>query len=283
MDSDSLGRTRLTYTQEYAGLPVFGAVLKAHFDASGKLSVVAGTLIHDIEVSAAPSRSVGEAKSAAVGFVARDGVSARSSRLLIFREGLAKGVPGDNHLAYEVEVGNGANVREFVYVDAHTGKVIDQITGTPDALDRRRRRPEFGHLLTCLLKRSSDVSRFPWRKAVNVGVEYRRNPRWNITHVRAIASDVADRPSRRRGTIGGRKVCSQAIADVSVELLLLRIGAVRPIQMPQVPQSLPPTAVGLRVDDVQDRGFPVCACAVQKKHGLESAVAQQDVPAELPQ
>jgi bacillolysin len=126
MDSDSLGRTRLTYTQEYAGLPVFGATLKAHFDASGKLSVVNGTLIPDIEVSAAPSRGVGEAKSTAVGFVARDGVSARSSRLLIFREGLAKGV-----------VGNGANVREFVYVDAHTGKVIDQITGTPDALDRR--------------------------------------------------------------------------------------------------------------------------------------------------
>ena len=56
---------------------------------------------------------------------------------MIFREGLVKGVPGDNHLAYEVEVGNGANVREFIYVDAHTGKVIDQITGTQDAMYRR--------------------------------------------------------------------------------------------------------------------------------------------------
>ena len=28
-------------------------------------------------------------------------------------------------------------VREFIYVDAHTGKFIDRISGTPDALDRR--------------------------------------------------------------------------------------------------------------------------------------------------
>jgi bacillolysin len=137
MDADSLGQTHLTYTQVYAGLPVFGAVLKAHFDASGKLSVVNGTLVPDIDVSAAPSRSIDEVEAAAVKFVKGNDLSARGNRLLIFREGLAKGVPGDNHLAYEVEVGNGANVREFVYVDAHTGKVIDQITGTPDGLNRR--------------------------------------------------------------------------------------------------------------------------------------------------
>jgi Zn-dependent metalloprotease len=136
-ETDSLGQTHLTYTQEYAGLPVFGAVLKAHFDASGQLSVVNGSLVPDIDVSAAPSRSAAEARAAAVDFVEGTGLSARHSKLMIFREGLAQGVPGDNHLAYEVEVGNGTTVREFVYVDAHTGKVIDQITGTPDGLDRR--------------------------------------------------------------------------------------------------------------------------------------------------
>ena len=44
---------------------------------------------------------------------------------------------GPNHLAWHVEVGNGTDVREFVFVDATTGKVIDQFTGTPDALNRR--------------------------------------------------------------------------------------------------------------------------------------------------
>ena len=82
-----------------------------------------------------PSRSAQEAEATAVSHLKRKGTSASQSRLLVFREGLVKGVPGDNHLAYEVEVGNGA-VREFVYVDAH-GKVVDQITGTPDGMFRR--------------------------------------------------------------------------------------------------------------------------------------------------
>ena len=98
-ESDRQGQTHLTYTQQYAGLPVFGAVLKVHFDAGGRLSVVNGTLIPDIDVSAAPSRSAQDAEAAAVSFVKGKALSARGSRLLMFREGLAKGVPGDNHLA----------------------------------------------------------------------------------------------------------------------------------------------------------------------------------------
>lgn len=140
-ERDKLGNKHLKYVQEYAGLPVFGAVLKVHFDSADNLSAVTGTLVPDIQVSAAPSRNMAEAGDAALSFIESRADSpaptVRNSRLLIYREGLAKGVPGDNHLAYEVEVGNGMDLREFVYVDAHTGKVIDQITGTPDALNRR--------------------------------------------------------------------------------------------------------------------------------------------------
>ncbi|MFO1467806.1 MAG: M4 family metallopeptidase [Steroidobacteraceae bacterium] len=135
--TDRLGHSHLTYSQEYAGLHVFGAMLKAHFDANGDLTVVNGTLIPDIAVSSAPSRSAREAEATAVRSVGGKKVSARNSRLLVFREGLAKGVPGPDHLAYEVEVGDGARVREFVYVDAHTGKIIDRISGIYDALNRR--------------------------------------------------------------------------------------------------------------------------------------------------
>ncbi len=140
-ETDQLGKTHLTYTQEYAGLPVFGAVLRAHLDADGQVAAITGTMVPDIAVSAAPSRSAAQAGKAALKFVGASktgtALAVRSSRLMIFRSGLAKGVPGENHLAYEVEVGNGTNVREFAYVDAHSGKVIDQITGTPDALNRR--------------------------------------------------------------------------------------------------------------------------------------------------
>ena len=118
-------------------MPVFGATLKAHFDAAGRLKVINGLIVPNIDLSVAPSWSQAEAEASAVGFVKpkKGGgmLAARNSRLLIYREGLAKGVPGENRLAYEVEVGNGINVREFVYVDAHTGKAIDRFSGTPDA------------------------------------------------------------------------------------------------------------------------------------------------------
>ena len=42
--TDSLGQTHLTWSQVYAGLPVFAGTLKAHFDSRGQLTVVNGTL-----------------------------------------------------------------------------------------------------------------------------------------------------------------------------------------------------------------------------------------------
>jgi cysteine-rich repeat protein len=61
-----------------------------------------------------------------------------SITLMIFRAGLIQGIRGQDHLAYEIEVVNSAgNVREFVYVDALNGDVVDQITGIHDALERR--------------------------------------------------------------------------------------------------------------------------------------------------
>ena len=138
---DSLGHTHVSFGQEYGGIPVFGASLSAHFDADDQLRVVTGTLVPDLSISTAPAITVADAGMTAVNWVESNGTAADlsvgGSRLLIFREGLAKGVPGDNHLAYEIEVGNGVHVREFVYIDAHTGKFIDQISGIKDGLYRR--------------------------------------------------------------------------------------------------------------------------------------------------
>ena len=62
---------------------------------------------------------------------------------MVYRTGLAQGVAGENHLAWQIEVGNDADVREFVYVDAHSGKIIDRLPGIIDAhVPPRLRRPE---------------------------------------------------------------------------------------------------------------------------------------------
>ncbi len=139
---DRQGGTHITYQQVYRDLPVFAGELRSHFDASDELVAVTGTFVPELLVDSNPRRTAEEAGKTAVAKVEADlgqagKLSVAGTTLLVFREGLAKGVAGPNRLAWQVEVGDGATVREFVYVDAHTGKFIDQITGIFDALNRR--------------------------------------------------------------------------------------------------------------------------------------------------
>jgi Zn-dependent metalloprotease len=140
--TDAQGGKHVTYQQVYKGVPVFAATLKAHFDANSDLKVVNGTTVPEIAVDPNPSQSSDAAAAAAIGAVAdsqgsAEGLSAASIKLYVYRTGLAEGADGQNYLAYEVEVGNRADVREFVYVDAHSGKVVDRLPGMIDAMYRR--------------------------------------------------------------------------------------------------------------------------------------------------
>lgn len=139
---DAQGRTHITFRQLHRGVPVFAGELRAHFDGSSNLTAVSGTFIPGIEVDPSPSRSADDAVRAATARVLADlgrpvRLRAGTPVLMVYREGLAKGVPGANHLAWEVELGNRVDVREFVYVDAHSGKVIEKFTGIHDAKNRR--------------------------------------------------------------------------------------------------------------------------------------------------
>jgi Zn-dependent metalloprotease len=140
--TDRLGEAHLTWKQFYAGVPVFAATIKTHFDAAHRLKAVAGTAIPDIAVDPTPTWSSARAAAVARASVAAERGNADALRigtttLYVYREGLAQGVPGNNHLAWEIEVTDGAGIRDFVYVGAHTGKVIDRITAIRDALNRR--------------------------------------------------------------------------------------------------------------------------------------------------
>ena len=139
---DHQGGTHITYQQFYRDIPVFAGELRSHFDASDELVAVNGTFVPEILVDLNPRRTAEDAGKTAVAKVEADigqagKLSVAGTTLLVFREGLAKGVAGPNHLAWQVEVGDGASVREFVYVDAHSGKFVDQITGVQDGLFRR--------------------------------------------------------------------------------------------------------------------------------------------------
>lgn len=141
---DKHGGAHITHKQVYQGVPVFGAELKSHFDKAGNLTVVNGTFVPGIELEVQPTRSAEDAAASAKKIVtaqlsrsAAAKVRTAAPTLLVYREGLAKGVEGANRLVWQVEVGNGVDVREFVFIDAHSGKFVDRIAGIHDAKNRR--------------------------------------------------------------------------------------------------------------------------------------------------
>jgi len=155
---DKLGASHSIFKQKYQGLPVFAGELRTHFNANGELIAVNGNFLADIKVVTKPVITPEQATNIAFRKVEQDprksvtsdnrnkeekldtpsALFSNAVTLMVFRAGLIKGTPGQDHLTYEIEVVNSlGNVREFVYVDALNGDIIDQITGIHDALFRR--------------------------------------------------------------------------------------------------------------------------------------------------
>jgi Zn-dependent metalloprotease len=138
---DKLGMRHVTFEQSYRGVPVFAGMVRAHVEGDGRLVAVNGSLIPGIRVNPSPTRSAAEAAATAISLVSSDlggrEVFARSGILMVYRTGLAQGIDGESYLAWQIEVGNGSDIREFLFVDAHSGKVIDRLPGIMEDLDRR--------------------------------------------------------------------------------------------------------------------------------------------------
>ena len=143
---DAYGLAHVQYRQVYLGVPVFGSELKSHFDRDGNLTTINASTIPIEALDPTPAWLAAKAEDVAVAEVVRAlevrmaaaDLHAVGAELLVFRTGMLQGVSGINHLSYRVEVVNNTqSIREFVFVDAHTGKVLDQITGIHDGLYRR--------------------------------------------------------------------------------------------------------------------------------------------------
>ena len=137
----------------YKGLPVFGGMLRAHFDTGNKLTAVNGTFVPQVDLHVDPRLTASQAAQKAIADVvanpprteenadaaapeAPTGLRAASTTLEVYRMGLVRDVPGSNQLVYEVEVTNGADVRDFVFVHANTGKIVNRYSGVQSALFR---------------------------------------------------------------------------------------------------------------------------------------------------
>ncbi|MCW2851613.1 MAG: Thermolysin metallopeptidase [Nocardioides sp.] len=146
--ADRYGWT-VDYDQTYRGVPVFGAKVRAHVDKQGDLTSVNGYAAPALSLSTKPTLSAAAAARRAVAIVraksvdrdssrvARSGLEAKSNKLMVYRMGSTRGTTGEAVLTYVVEVTNGKTVRDMVFLDADTGKVVNRYSMMAHALDRR--------------------------------------------------------------------------------------------------------------------------------------------------
>ena len=145
--SDRYGTT-VRFQQVHQGVPVFGSMLLAHVDTQGDLTSVNGFAAPGIDISMTPRLTSGQAAARAVRAVKLDppshnggkasttGLRAAHTNLVIYRTGAIRDVAGENVLTYTVEVTNHRNIRDMVFVDANTGKLLNRYTLTDSALER---------------------------------------------------------------------------------------------------------------------------------------------------
>lgn len=134
--TDNYGLKNVIYMQQHQGIPVYDGVLKFHFNANEDLTSINGNALSNIKLSSTPDISAAEAESIAKSLVtdqnlnqSKTPLEALKTKLLIFPKNLAQGGVVTPYLAYEVEVTNKKDVREFLFINAHTGELVEQFTG----------------------------------------------------------------------------------------------------------------------------------------------------------
>lgn len=138
--SDAAG-SEVRLAQRYRLLPVHDAELIVHFDPAGSITSVHGTFLPALKVGTLPVVSAVQARIQAVAAVASAlgvdaGLLAASSPALgVTRTGLVRDAPGEPALVWRTTV-TGPAVRQFVYVDAVRGGVLERFEGL---LSERRR------------------------------------------------------------------------------------------------------------------------------------------------
>lgn len=141
---DNYGLKNVILKQEYNGVPVFDGQLRFHFNKNNQLTAVNGNYIEiNSKLNQVPSINASAADNIAMQLIAAQNLNhsgeplmSHSNTLYVFPKGKVQRLIPSMHLVYEVEITNKLDVREFLYIDAHTGTLVEQFTGIAHALDR---------------------------------------------------------------------------------------------------------------------------------------------------
>jgi Zn-dependent metalloprotease len=141
--TDNYGLKHYTLKQYFKGVPVFDSELRFHFDKNENLASINGNIITDIDIDPIPRLTKSESATIALNLVEKQNINYSgkplktiTNELYVFPKGLIQGNVTSKHLTYRVEVRNDADVREYLFIDAHTGKLVEQFTGIAHALNR---------------------------------------------------------------------------------------------------------------------------------------------------
>jgi Zn-dependent metalloprotease len=124
----SIGRTHTTYQQVHNGIPVFSGILKVHQDPGGAVVVANGDFYPGAaKVDTRPKLQVDAAIAIAERTLEHAQPVVEHAELVIVDPGWYGNPPLGAHLAYHIILADlSVPLREAFFVDAHTGKILDQ-------------------------------------------------------------------------------------------------------------------------------------------------------------
>ncbi len=131
---DPYGFTHLQFRQHHHGIPVFGARLNMHFNPAGKAAAVNGTLIPTPDLSLDPRIMPNDAAYRALQAFEREhqtndvaAIVIDEPELMFYRRNLERGIADDTFLVWRVAAGHVAAAQEDLFIDAHSGKLVDRL------------------------------------------------------------------------------------------------------------------------------------------------------------
>ncbi|MHB1381471.1 MAG: M4 family metallopeptidase [Thermoleophilia bacterium] len=133
-ESDSLGMSHVRLDQVYRGIPVYGADLAVHVDASGNISAVNGKYIPGIDIAVEPRiDEAGAAASAREPFGLDETVTVESVELVVLAPAGAEA-----RLVWKtLLVDAGLPLKLYVFVDAGSGEVVGSYDDLQDIRNRK--------------------------------------------------------------------------------------------------------------------------------------------------
>lgn len=134
--TDQAAGYHLKYHQYHAGIPVFDGHLTFHFNAHHRLKAVSGVVVPDLAEGPLPA-FIPEATAhyQAKTWMQREYADVAPEALHVtatrywFREGLAQGLAGQTKMVYYVQLTNQKHLRDYLFIDAVTGQVIEHFPG----------------------------------------------------------------------------------------------------------------------------------------------------------